>query len=86
MPKDEKLVNTENELEKLKEDNKKVKAKKNKEKEPEVSATTQDQPIKGRALIWVLLFGMVLSFITAFISIILRSHGVIWLRIFHLQV
>lgn len=77
MPKDEKLVNTENELEKLKEDNKKVKAKKNKEKEPEVSATTQDQPIKGRALIWVLLFGMVLSFITAFISIILRSHGVI---------
>ena len=79
MPKDEKLVNTENELEKSKKE-------KNKEKEPEVSTTTQDQPIKGRALIWVLLFGMVLSFIAAFISIILRSHGVIWLRIFHLQV
>lgn len=74
MPKEEKV---ESELEKLKEDNKKVKAKKNKEKEPEVSTTTPVQPIKGRALIWVLLFGMVLSFIAAFVSIILRSHGVI---------
>lgn len=77
MPKEEKVENTENELEKLKEDNKKVKVKKNKEKEPEVSTTTPDQSIKGRALIWVLLFGMVLSFIAAFVSIILRSHGVI---------
>lgn len=77
MLKEEKVENTESELEKLKEDNKKVKAKKNKEKEPEVSTTTSEQPIKGRALIWVLLFGMVLSFIAAFVSIILRSHGVI---------
>lgn len=81
MPKEEKVENTENELEKLKEDNKKVKRKrtkkKNKEKEPEASNTTPEQPIKGGALIWVLLFGMVLSFITAFVSIILRSHGVI---------
>ncbi len=77
MSKEEKLENTESELEKLKEDNKKVKVKRNKEKEPEVSTTTPDQPIKGRALIWVLLFGMVLSFIAAFVSIILRSHGVI---------
>ena len=77
MPKEEKVENRESELEKLKEDNKKVKVKKNKEKEPEVSTTTPEQPIKGRALIWVLLFGMVLSFIAAFVSIILRQHGVI---------
>lgn len=73
MPKEEKLENTENELEKLKEDNKQSKE----EKEPEVSTTTPEQPIKGRALIWVLLFGMVFSFIAAFVSIILRQHGVI---------
>lgn len=77
MPKDEKLENKENELEKLKDDNKRVKAKKNNENEPEVSTTTPDQPIKGRALIWILLFGMVFSFIAAFVSIILRQHGVI---------
>lgn len=77
MPKDEKLENTENELEKFKANNKKVKAKKKEEKEPEVSTATPDQPIKGRALIWVLLFGMVFSFIAAFVSIILRQHGVI---------
>lgn len=77
MSKEEKLENTESELKKIKEGNKKVKAKKNKEKKPEVSTTTSEQHIKGRALIWVLLFGMVLSFIAAFVSIILRSHGVI---------
>lgn len=77
MPKKEKLENRENELEKLKKDNKKVKTKKDKEKEPELSTVTPEQPIKGRALIWVLLFGMVLSFIAAFVSIILRPHGVI---------
>ena len=77
MPKEEKSENTENELEKLKKDNKKVKEQKNKEKEPEVSTSTSEQPIKGRALIWVLLFGMVFSFIAAFVSIILRKHGVI---------
>ena len=77
MSKEEKLENTKNELEKSKEEKKITKAKKNEEKETEVSTTTPDQPIKGRALIWVLLFGMVLSFIAAFVSIILRSHGVI---------
>lgn len=76
MPIDEKLE-TQNELEKLKEDNKKVKVKKNKEEELEVSTTTPKQHIKGRALIWTLLFGMVFSFIAAFVSIILRQHGVI---------
>ncbi len=70
MPKDEKLENIKDELEKSKEEM-------IKEKETEVFSSTPDQPIKGRALIWVLLFGMVLSFIAAFISIILRSHGVI---------
>lgn len=53
------------------------KSKERKEKEQEVYITNPEQPIKGRALIWVLLFGMVLSFIAAFVSIILRSHGVI---------
>lgn len=77
MPKEEKLENTESELDKLKENNKKIKVKKDKEGGPEVSTTTPEQPIKGRALIWVLLFGVVLSFIAAFVSIILRSHGVI---------
>ncbi len=70
MPKDEKLENIKSELEKSKEEM-------IKEKGTEVSTSTPDQHIKGRALIWVLLFGMVLSFIAAFISIILRSHGVI---------
>ena len=70
MPKDEKVESIKNELEKPKEE-------KIKEKEPEVSTATTDQPIKGRALVWSLLFGMVFSFIAAFISIILRSHGVI---------
>ncbi len=77
MPREENWKNTENQLEKLNEDKKKVKEKNNKEKEPEVSTTTPEQPIKGRALIWVLLFGMVFSFIAAFVSIILRQHGVI---------
>lgn len=77
MPKEEILENTKDELEKIKEDNKKVKVKKNKEEDPEVSTTTSEQPIKGRALIWTLLFGMVFSFIAAFVSIILRQHGVI---------
>lgn len=77
MPKKEKVENTESELDKLKENDKKIKVKKDKEKGPEVSTTTPEQPIKGRALIWVLLFGVVLSFIAAFVSIILRSHGVI---------
>ncbi len=78
MPKEEKLENTKDELEKTKEEKKKVKIKKNKEEEElEVSTTTQEQPIRGRALIWTLLFGMVFSFIAAFVSIILRQHGVI---------
>lgn len=46
-------------------------------KKQETNITVPEQPIKGRALIWVLLFGMVVSFIAAFISIILKSHGVI---------
>lgn len=77
MPKEEKLKNTKDELEKTKDEKKKVKAKMNKEAEPEVSTTSSEQPIKGRALIWTLLFGMVFSFIAAFVSIILRQHGVI---------
>ncbi len=77
MPKDEKLENTKDELEKTKEERKNVKVKKNKEEELEVSTTTSEQPIRGRALIWTLLFGMVFSFIAAFVSIILRQHGVI---------
>ena len=71
MPKKEKVENTESELDKLKENDKKIKVKKDKEKGPEVSTTTPEQPIKGRALIWVLLFGVLLSFIAAFVSIIL---------------
>ena len=77
MPKEEKLENTKDELEKTKDEKKKVKVKKNKEEETEVSNTTPKQPIKGRALIWTLLFGMVFSFIAAFVSIVLRQHGVI---------
>ena len=76
MPKDEELENTKDELEKTKEEMKKAKVKKNKE-ELEVSTTTPEQPIRGRGLIWTLLFGMVFSFIAAFVSIILRQHGVI---------
>ncbi len=77
MLKEEKLENTKDEPEKAKDKKKKVMIKKNKEEEPEVSNTTPEQPIKGRALIWILLFGMVFSFIAAFVSIILRQHGVI---------
>ncbi len=77
MPKDEKIKDIKNELETSKEEKQKAKAENNKEKESEVSAPNPDQPIKGRALVWTLLFGMVFSFIAAFISIILRSHGVI---------
>ncbi len=77
MPKEEKLENTKDELEKTKEEMKKVKVKKNKEKELDVSTTTPEQPVRGRVLVWTLLFGMVFSFIAAFVSIILRSHGVI---------
>ncbi len=68
MAKDEKPKTIKKEIEK---------PKKEKEKEPKNNIATPEQPIKGRALIWVLLFGMVLSFIAAFISIILKSHGVI---------
>lgn len=70
MPKDEKLESIKNKLEKSKEEM-------IEEKETELSAETSDQPIKGRWLVWSLLFGMVFSFIAAFISIILRSHGII---------
>lgn len=68
MAKDEKTKNIKKEIKK---------PKKEKETEPKNNISTPEQPIKGRALIWVLLFGMVLSFIAAFISIILKSHGVI---------
>ncbi len=65
--------------EKAKKDAKdKTKPKKEKEKEPGVMyITNPSKTIKGRVVIWTLLFAMALSFIAAFISIILKANGVI---------
>lgn len=93
MAEDKKVENLETELttsykKELKEDKKKekkadkvskaLKDKKEKNQEPGVIILKNpSKTLKGKIIIWVILGAMALSFVAAFISIILKANGVI---------
>lgn len=93
MAEDKKVENLETELttsykKELKEDKKKekkadkaskaIKDKKEKNQEPGVIILKNpSKTLKGKIIIWVILGAMALSFVAAFISIILKANGVI---------
>lgn len=93
MAEDKKVENLETELttsykKELKEDKKKekkadkaskaLKDKKEKNQEPGVIIfKNPSKTLKGKIIIWVILGAMALSFVAAFISIILKANGVI---------